>query len=125
MASLVLKPVIRNLDLVSDLMAVPTSPRNVILINQFGIFWAAPMRSSVLWALSILHPLRHHQEAICVIKTPASSPPPQMSWPQITFSFPLANDFLALPTFLEKPSILYHSPGQLFHDPGISFKKKY
>ena len=44
MASCVLKPMILNLDIKPDLITVSTFPRNVILINQFGIFLSAPMR---------------------------------------------------------------------------------
>ena len=36
MTLLVLKPMIPNLDLICDLIAVSTFPRNVILISQFG-----------------------------------------------------------------------------------------
>ena len=54
MASLTLRPMIPNLDLISDLIAVSILPRNVLLlINQSGIFWSAPIRSSVL---GLLHP---------------------------------------------------------------------
>lgn len=35
MVSLVLMPIITNLDLIPNLTAVPTFPRNVIIINQF------------------------------------------------------------------------------------------
>lgn len=34
MASLVLKPMIPNLDLIHDLVAASTSPRNIIFISQ-------------------------------------------------------------------------------------------
>ena len=45
MGSLVLNTRITNLQLKTPkLTAVSTFPRNVILINQFGIFWPAPMR---------------------------------------------------------------------------------
>ena len=44
MASLVLKPRIPNLDLIPDLIAASTSPRNTRFINQSGIFWSTPMR---------------------------------------------------------------------------------
>ena len=37
MVSLVLMPIITNLDLIPNLTAVSTFPRNVILINQFRI----------------------------------------------------------------------------------------
>ena len=39
-----LKPMIPNLDLIPNLTAVLTFTRNVILINQFRIFWSAPIR---------------------------------------------------------------------------------
>lgn len=38
----VLKPMISNLDLIPDLIAVSTSRRNIILINQYEIFWSMP-----------------------------------------------------------------------------------
>lgn len=44
MASLVLKSMILNLDLIPDLTAVSTSPRKVILVGQSEIFWSALMR---------------------------------------------------------------------------------
>lgn len=44
MVSLVPKPVIPNLVLLPDLIAVSTSPRNIVLIYQCGIFWSTPMR---------------------------------------------------------------------------------
>ena len=39
MASLVLSPTVPNLDLIPNLTTVCTVTRNVILINQSGIFW--------------------------------------------------------------------------------------
>lgn len=41
MASLVLKPMILTQYLISDLIAVSISFRNVILINLYGIFWSS------------------------------------------------------------------------------------
>lgn len=38
MASLVLKPMMPNLDLIPNVIAASTPPRNVVLINSFGIF---------------------------------------------------------------------------------------
>lgn len=40
MASLVLKPVLPNLDLIPDVIAVSAPPGNIIFINQCGIFWS-------------------------------------------------------------------------------------
>ena len=54
MASLVLKPMIPNLDLITDLIAVMTFPRNVILINESGIFWSNT--SKVIYQVGPLHP---------------------------------------------------------------------
>ena len=53
MASLGLKPKISSLNFIPHLFAVSTSPENVIFINQSGIFWSAPVTSSIMWALSI------------------------------------------------------------------------
>ena len=44
MASLLLKPMIPNLDVIPDLPVVLTFPRNVVLISQSGIFWSVPRR---------------------------------------------------------------------------------
>ena len=52
MVLLVLKPMIPNLDLIYDLTAVSSYPRNVLLVNPSGKFWAASMKSSVMWAFS-------------------------------------------------------------------------
>ena len=52
MASLVLKPMIPNCDLLLDLLAVSAFTRNGILINQSGIFWSTSVKSSVTWTLS-------------------------------------------------------------------------
>ena len=41
MASIFLKPMVPNLDLIPDLIAVSTFTGNVILISQFGSFWSA------------------------------------------------------------------------------------
>ena len=43
MVSLVLKPMTPNLDLISNITAVLTVTRNVILINWSGIFQSAPI----------------------------------------------------------------------------------
>ena len=43
-SSLVLKPVMPNLDSKSDWVAVLTFPRDVTLIDQLEIFWTGPMR---------------------------------------------------------------------------------
>ena len=40
MTLLVLKLMISNLDLILDLIAVSTSSKNVILVNQSGNFWS-------------------------------------------------------------------------------------
>lgn len=50
MALLVLKPMIPNLNLTSDLIAVVTFTGNIISVNQSGILWTS-MRSSVPGAL--------------------------------------------------------------------------
>lgn len=44
MASLALKPMIPNLDLIPKLNTASTFTINVILINESGIFWSVPMR---------------------------------------------------------------------------------
>lgn len=44
MVSLMLKPKIPNQDLIPDLIALLTSPRNIISNNQLGIFWSMSMR---------------------------------------------------------------------------------
>ena len=41
MVSLMLKPIVQNLDLIMGLIAVSTFPRNVTLIGQSGIFWSS------------------------------------------------------------------------------------
>lgn len=47
MVSLVLEPMIPNLDLISDPMAPLTIARKIILINQSGTFWSPAMSQSV------------------------------------------------------------------------------
>lgn len=42
--SLVLKPITLNLDFIPDLTAVPNFSRNMLFIDQSGIFWSVPMR---------------------------------------------------------------------------------
>ena len=66
MASLVLKPVIPNIDLIPALIAVSTSPRNTILINlEFS-------------GQHQFHPLlQQKEEAIYMILTLAVSFPPK------------------------------------------------
>ena len=44
MESLVLRPTSVNQDLITNRIAVTTSPRNVDLIGQSGIFRSSPMR---------------------------------------------------------------------------------
>ena len=78
MASLVLKPMIPNLDLMPYLIAVSAFTRSVTLINQYGIFWSAPVRQSATWALSI----PQEEEAVCMIKP-------------LLFPFPPRRDALA------------------------------
>nr|KAF6374282.1 hypothetical protein mPipKuh1_009505 [Pipistrellus kuhlii] len=46
MEPLGIKPMIQNLYLIPDLIAVSISPRDKILINQFGIFCSKPKRPS-------------------------------------------------------------------------------
>ena len=60
MASLVLKPMIPNLDLIPDLTAVSAFPRNVTLIHYSGTFWSALMRSSVQWNPSMPQRKKRH-----------------------------------------------------------------
>lgn len=49
----VLKPRITNMELIFVLTKAFTFRRNAVLINWFGIFWSAPKRYSVAWALFI------------------------------------------------------------------------
>lgn len=44
MASLVLKPMKPNLDLIPKLIVISTFTTNVILINQYVIFWSTYLR---------------------------------------------------------------------------------
>ena len=54
MASFVLKPMILNLDIKPDLITVSTFPRNVILINDPGIFWSASVKHFFTWVPTVL-----------------------------------------------------------------------
>ena len=51
----------------SDVTAVSTSPRNVILIDQSGIFWSST--SKVICHVG--PPQAREEEVICMVKTPA------------------------------------------------------
>ena len=44
MVSFVLKPMIPNLDLLSDLIVVLTFVRKILFIGQSEIFWSTPVR---------------------------------------------------------------------------------
>lgn len=91
------KPMIPNLDLIPDLIAISASPGNIIPINQPGIFWSP-------WPLC---PPQKKEEEICRIKTfPFSSPQERSSSPKIVLSCPT---LLPIETFhlykrLERPS---------------------
>lgn len=65
MASLVLKLMVQNLDLMRDLIAVLTFSRNASFINQCGIFVSGPQ-----WGHLSHGPLRpgEGEEAICMMK---------------------------------------------------------
>ena len=52
---------IPNPDLIPGLIAVLTFPRNVILTNQFGIFWSTPSHLGPLCS-------PEEEEVICMIK---------------------------------------------------------
>ena len=56
MVSLVLKPRIPNPDLIPELISVPNSPRNIVLVHQCEIFWVRRMRLSVRRASSVFPP---------------------------------------------------------------------
>lgn len=69
-----------NLDLMTDLIAVSISLRNVILIDQAEIFWSRTTK--VISHVDPLHPLEE-EEAICMIKhLPLPFPAKKMSWPK-------------------------------------------
>ena len=73
-----------------------TFSRNVILINQFGIFWSAPMRSLVRWILFTPNPPSEEEEATCLLN-PMLFPALQKEGvlaPKNTF-FSFTNGFLA------------------------------
>ena len=62
MASFVLKPMIPNLYLMSNLTAVSVFIRNGILTNQSGIFWSAP--SEVIGLVGPLCPQRKKRRSV-------------------------------------------------------------
>ena len=64
MAALVLKAH----DLIPKLTAVLTFPRNVILINQFGICWSAPRGNLSLGPSPTPPNTLKEEEAICLTK---------------------------------------------------------
>ena len=95
MVSLVLKPMILNL------MAISTSPRNIILINQSGIFWSIPRRQSGMWTLSISYRRRgnlYDKNRYCYLSHKRC---PSI---KIIYSFLFIISFPAPPFFLQKPS---------------------
>ena len=59
MASLVLKPMIQNVDLIHNLTAVSTSPRNIILINKSGVFLVNTYK--LIHHVGPLHPKRERR----------------------------------------------------------------
>ena len=81
-----------NLDLMTDLIAVSISLRNVILIDQAEIFWSRTTK--VISHVDPLHPLEE-EEAICMIKhLPLPFPAKKMPWPKNNPFFSFANFLL-------------------------------
>lgn len=87
MEPLGIKPMIQNLYLIPDLIAVSISPRDKILINQFGIFCSKSKRPSAKGPC--LYPIKRnnlHDKTTTI--TPGLFPSPQRSpHLKITFSF--------------------------------------
>ena len=102
---------ISGLDLTALLFAVSTSPRYVILINQSGIFWLAPMTSSVTWALSTPPNSKVGGGQLCdKLPFPSHS---KVSGPQIIFSFLFTNSSLA-PSFSHRKHPFSSTPWSAF-----------
>lgn len=83
-----------NLDLKPDLIAVSTSPGNIILINKYGIFW--PSTSHVICHMSpVYHPHQGKKKAVSMMKTFSfTSPKKRCPGPKPMFFLLLAGPLL-------------------------------
>lgn len=87
----------------TDLIAVSTSSRNIILINQFGIFLLSTSKLSQ-WPLFILYRKKRQSTWSKPFLFPKRK---DGQAPKRSF-FLFVNSSLALPFFLLKPDILYN-----------------
>lgn len=110
MMSLVQKFMILNLDATTNLTAVLTFIRNVMLIKQSGIFWYAPKKWLFCGSFPFPPPLQE-EEIICMIKPLPYRPKTCAGLEIILFSFYC---LLPCPTLLPKNLPICTTPGITF-----------